>query len=314
VSIFHSSQTHSLSPRSHNTGLDLSSYCAGLIDTGFYNIPKALPDGVQYPPYHGSIEEHIRLLGISKDVIGKLIESPSIQNAAAPTLLHADLHMRNILVSVDDPKVITGLIDWQWTSVEPAFVHMREEPDFAAITALPKGYKLPSKGDVVTALDEDAWDILACAQVFDAVCKGQVPKLYRAKQLNKTLLRPLHYCDKSWSYSVAAIRNEMIKASTRWTELGLPGSCPYIPTEDELKEHKKQYDDFEVAEKLKSNLKELLDCRSDGWVPADQWEWAKKWHKHMFVKWVKHATNPIPGRDDVIPKGKAGLLWPFDER
>lgn len=51
---------------------------------------------------------------------------------AAPTLYHADLHKRNVFVSDDDPTIITGLIDWQSSSIEPAFEYADEVPDFAA--------------------------------------------------------------------------------------------------------------------------------------------------------------------------------------
>ena len=34
-------------------------------------------------------------------------------------------------MSGDDPTFVTGLIDWQSTSVEPAFVYANETPDFA---------------------------------------------------------------------------------------------------------------------------------------------------------------------------------------
>lgn len=65
----------------------------------------------------------MRLLRISREVIARLIDSPLIQNVAFPTLLHADLHKRNIYVSDDDPTVVTGLIDWQSTSAELAFAY-----------------------------------------------------------------------------------------------------------------------------------------------------------------------------------------------
>jgi hypothetical protein len=35
-------------------------------------------------------------------------------------------------VSDDNPTIITGIIDWQSTSIEPAFVYAHETPDFAA--------------------------------------------------------------------------------------------------------------------------------------------------------------------------------------
>jgi hypothetical protein len=292
----------------------LSSYCSGLIDAGLSNIPKTLPVGVEYPPYHGSLEEHLRLLRISNDVIDKLIKHHSLQEAATPTLLHADLNKRNIFVSADDPTVVTGVIDWQWTSVEPAFVHMREPPDFASLAGLPKDWKPPSEGEVVTQRDKAAQDLIFCGQAFDRTCRNDIPKLYSAKWLGEDLVRLLHYCDGSWKFDVAAIRQELIKVSTRWTELGLPGSCPYVPTEDELTEHKKQYDDCELADMIRIRLREVLGCTHDGWVPAEMWDWARTWNRHLFEKWIKNSTNIVPGRDEVIPVEKARRLWPFDER
>ncbi|KAF5862227.1 hypothetical protein ETB97_011932 [Aspergillus alliaceus] len=39
---------------------------------------------------------------------------------------------------------------------------------------------------------------------------------------------------------------------SRWTELGLQGSYPYSPTEEELKEYVRDYDDFEPLQRLKT--------------------------------------------------------------
>jgi aminoglycoside/choline kinase family phosphotransferase len=64
-------------------------------------------------------------------------EEPRIRNAATPTLLHPDLHKRNIFVSDDDPAVITGIIDWQSSSIEPAFWYADDVPDFARPIAHP---------------------------------------------------------------------------------------------------------------------------------------------------------------------------------
>jgi aminoglycoside/choline kinase family phosphotransferase len=64
-------------------------------------------------------------------------EEPRIRNAVTPTLLHPDLHKRNIFVSDDDPAVITGIIDWQSSSIEPAFWYADDVPDFARPIAHP---------------------------------------------------------------------------------------------------------------------------------------------------------------------------------
>ena len=39
--------------------------------------------------------------------------------AFRPTLLHPDFHFYNILVSHDDPTVVTGIVDWEYAAVLP---------------------------------------------------------------------------------------------------------------------------------------------------------------------------------------------------
>ena len=268
-------------------------------------------------PYQGSIEEHIRLLSISREVIGRLIDNPVIQNAASPTLLHADLHKRNIYVSDDDPTLVTGLIDWQSTSVEPAFVYASETPDFAALPdhdpLADDGRETPA-GKRETDEDKKYKDALRCSQTFDVCMKGFVPKLRAARALDETLLRPFRYCHTSWRDSAAAVRQELIEVSKNWKELGLAGSCPYLPSEEELAEHKKQYEDFENVQKLKLWLIRVLDTNSDGWVPADAWEWSKMAHRDAFEKWMQTARDAERIGDNEMTEEKARRMWPFDER
>jgi hypothetical protein len=91
-------------------GTELQSYCTGLIDAGFSRIPQY--NGPVYElPYRGSVQEHLRLLSISERVIEELVKSPSIQGVSAPTLLHPDIHRRNIYVSEEDPSCVTAIID-----------------------------------------------------------------------------------------------------------------------------------------------------------------------------------------------------------
>ncbi|OAT09589.1 hypothetical protein BDBG_17250 [Blastomyces gilchristii SLH14081] len=61
------------------------------------------------------------------------VHSKRSSPTSTPTLFHPDLHKRNIFVSKDNPTAITGFIDWQSTSVEPAFEYAYDVPDFASI-------------------------------------------------------------------------------------------------------------------------------------------------------------------------------------
>lgn len=82
-------------------GKDLSSYCLGLIETGFSHLPKQDTIDHQLLPHQGLIQDHIHLLKINQEVMQKLIEDKQILNAAIPVLLHPDFHKRNIYVSAE---------------------------------------------------------------------------------------------------------------------------------------------------------------------------------------------------------------------
>ncbi|KAH9208983.1 kinase-like domain-containing protein [Leptodontidium sp. 2 PMI_412] len=291
-------------PPNRGPWAELQAYCSGLIDTGFSRIPKS--DGpVEELPYRGSVQEHLRLLDISEKVIEELIKAPIIQQVASPTLLHPDLHKRNIFVSEEDPSCVTAIIDWQSTSIEPTFVYANETPDLAEDPAADVPIlENPEEEAARKRREKDVW---TCRQTFEVVLKGYVPKLHVARAMDQTLLRPFRYCDASWRDSAAALRQELIELSQRWTALGLPGSCPYQPTLEELTEHAKQYEDFESAQQLKMFLKRALDADSDGWVPAKNWEIAKKEHKAIFDQWMESI------KESGSSEGRARKLWPFDE-
>lgn len=245
------------------------------------------------------------------------MNSPLIQNTASPTLLHANLHKRNIYVSNDDSTLVTGLIDWQSTSVEPAFVYANETPDFAAhpdnVSPVDDGRETPA-GERETDENKKYKNALICSQTFDVCMKDFVLKLRAARALDDRLLRSFRYCHTSWRDSAAAVRQELIEVSKAWKELGLTGSCSYVPTEEELVEHKKQYEDFKTVQKLKLWLIRALDTNSDEWVPTDAWERSKVAHREAFEKWIQAARDAERTGEDNMSEEKARRMWPFDER
>lgn len=234
-----------------NLGKDLTSYCRGLIETGFSRLPKE-PVTQELRPYQGSVQDHIRLLKISQEVMQKLVEDKRIQDAATPALLHPDFHMRNIFVSAEEPTRITGLIDWQSTCIEPAFVYANETPDFAALPEeLEDAFESGDSKQISPGSKEREWkDASICYQTYDVCMKGLAPKLRPARLLDPSLFRLFHYCHTTWRDSAAALHQELIELSARWTELGLQGVCPYSPTENEVKEHVLGYEDFETSQNL----------------------------------------------------------------
>lgn len=228
---------------------------------------------------------------------------PRIRDAAEPTLFHPDLHKRNIFVSDDDPAVITSIIDWQSSSIEPVFWYADEVPDFTSpITHPTIENQLEPNSDL-------------CMKAFNICTQFLVPKSYTPRSMDESLFRPFRYCYRTWKDGLVAFRHELIQTSLRWKELGLAGSCPFpTPTPEELAIHQKEYKTFEVAHQLKSSLSSLLNTASDGWVPLEDWESTKLAHTKLFNNMLEIVlTNENPDYDEPI-KSERDLrtIWPFD--
>lgn len=287
---------------------DLAGYCRGLIDTGYSRLPKEGSEIRESLPHQGSVQEHIRLLKINQEVMQRLIQDKRIQDAATPALLHSDFHKRNIYVSAKDPTVITGLIDWQSTSIEPAFIYANETPDFAALPVVPEEDAPEDKQK-----ERELKDASICHQTYDVVMTALIPKLRPARLLDPTLFRLFHYSHTTWRDSAAAVRQELVELSARWAELGLEGSCPFSPTDAELEAHARDYEIFEAVQALKAWLRDSLGTNSDGWVPNDAWDATRVPYRAAYDEWIQTAREAEAKGEDMTV-AKADKMWPFDAR
>jgi hypothetical protein len=243
---------------------------------------------------------------------------------AIHTLLHPDIHKRNIFVSEEDSSQVTAIIDWRSTSIEPAFVYANHTPDFVEDAAadipiletLLQG-EAPSTvssevmstedSEIAAARNRYEKDVSTCQQTCKLVLRGFVPKLHNARAMDQILLRLFRYCDASWRDSAAALRQELIEISQRWTELGLPDPCPYKPTPEELREHEKQYEDFKTVQQLKLFLKRALNAESDGWVPVNEWAAKTVESTKLFGEFLESI------KESGGSKEHARALWPYGE-
>lgn len=286
------------------TGPDLAAYCSGLIDTGFSRLPPIDAIANKRPSYHGSVAEHISLLGSGLEAIFKLIEEHHVQAAAAPTLLHPDLSSRNIYVSNDDPTTITGIIDWQSSSIEPAFIYADDVPDFAVRVDYNSSENHISPEENLAREDATA-KAERCNRLFDLTVKFRIPKLSAARTLDGDLRRIFDYCSRTWIDGAAALRQILIEISSRWKELRLADSCLYpIPSPDALLVHQKDFQGFQTAQEFRQEVMRRLDIPSDGWVPADSWNEKREPHKHLF--------NEVLRTDQTMTEQELREVWLFD--
>lgn len=246
---------------------------------------------------------HHELLENGRAVLRKMANDPQIQDAAIPVLFHPDLHKRNIFVSDDDPTIITAFIDWQSSSIEPAFWYADEVPDFA------QPILDPICEDQIEPKSE------ACAKAFNICTQFFTPKLSKPRLMDEALFRPFLYCYRTWEYGAVAFQEELIQTSRRWKELGLAESCPFpLPNPDELAIHRKNYNLSEAAHQLRRSLSSLLNTASDGWSPSEDWEAMESAHQELFRGMLQEVLENEHPDDDEPIRNEADLreIWPFD--
>ncbi|GKZ17033.1 hypothetical protein AbraIFM66951_005762 [Aspergillus brasiliensis] len=143
--------------------------------------------------------------------------------------------------------------------------------------------------------------------------EGSSPQTPTRKTPQSDLIRLFHYTYTTWRDSAAAIRQELIELSDRWSELGSQWTCPYSFTDEERKQHAKDYGEFEAVQSLKLWLKNSLNTNSDGWVPNEAWGTARDAHRAAYDEWIQTARGS-EARGNDLTMAKAEKLWPFDAR
>lgn len=276
-------------------GRDLSQFVDGLIATAHSRMPAHEPP--DRPSYLGSTQSIAELLQHASRVTTELIKDSGVTRAARAVLTHPDFHTRNIFVARDEPTKIVGVIDWQGARIEPAFMPAFDTPDFAA------------ELDTLTLRSEDDEEerkaASICARTYDAVIRGHAPKISAAWTLDESVIRIFRHYIPIWTIGVTSLRQELIELSRRWTELGLPATCPYEPSKQELLSHKKLHSDLQDAIKLKTGLMQLLNANPDGYVQDAYWSRAQALIPELRKQWIESAVESGTSEEE------ASKMFPF---
>ncbi|KAI2821205.1 hypothetical protein CBS147343_7944 [Aspergillus niger] len=88
-------------------------------------------------PHFGTKSEHFEILTKVRETMLHLGNFTPLQKLSKTTLWHNDLHLGNICVSEEDPTAIVNIIDWQFTSIMPAFMQVQ----WPSFLAPPDGYE-----------------------------------------------------------------------------------------------------------------------------------------------------------------------------
>ncbi|KAJ5726758.1 uncharacterized protein N7483_008115 [Penicillium malachiteum] len=332
---------------------DVVAYSNAVIDAGLAKLPLTDPDPQSLdralPFYQGSVETHVQLLEHARIVLTQMANDMKVKFRSDPMLFHPDRHLRNIFVLDEDPTVITGIIDWQSASIEPAFVYASNTPDFVSqrmstaveITPHPKGdspicdsktgsesastEKAVSSTEEVESKPESDPNIEEADKLseqlhrtMDTCMTLYTPKIGIPRAMHINFFRPFRISDDSWDDGAIKLQHELIQLRKEWNWLGLSGDCSYPEqTEEFLTTHSKRYDLYKQVASIRGVLAEQLGVAADGWAPTEHWELRQQAHKAVYKDLVKTVLEQDPDteedpEDSIKTEDDVKSVWPFD--
>lgn len=216
----------------------------------------------------------------------------------------------------EDPTVITGIIDWQSTAVEPAFVFAAETPDFAE--DLPEqdisGQIIndgPTRDSAYARLKADVTFCVKTWSIVPQICS----KFREASELDASVVQLLAAPSNGWLDDADSVRSILSDINKKWVELGLPGESIYQETHEEAEALQHRMEKSRASERLREHLSRRLGCDADGWVPMDRWEEVLPHYQEEYRRFIASVVEDGLSEEDKAKAIRdANALWPFDQR
>lgn len=153
-----------------------------------------------------------------------------------------------------------------------------------------------------------------CKQVW-AIMVFICPKLGKATTLNPAVCRYLTGVSSGSSDDATALRSLLTDVSRKWSVLGLPGDCPYQPSQADAELLSIELEELESTERLQAYLSRLLRCETNGWVEKERWDEVLPVYREQYAEFVNSCIASREEDETVEDvKMKADRLWPYDLR
>nr|ADI24944.1 unknown [Penicillium aethiopicum] len=237
-----------------------------------HGLKAKLPASLNSP-----LGEHLITLDMAKEIMLPMATNHKLLEQSQPTLWHTDLHMGNIFVAEDDPGKVTGLIDWQHTSISPLFLQVRwpvfltppdDYPEGHVMPQLPPGYEDMDTQDKEIALyikQKATW-----AKAYEVATFLNDRKAWRAMQLPQALKELFRRCGDTWDEGILPLRETLIEIFRSQQKLGFEGDLSLQFSDGQIAAHEKEFQAYEEWHEIRSFVKKLLDTDDEGWVPPER--------------------------------------------
>ena len=237
-----------------------------------HGLKAKLPASLNSP-----LGEHLITLDMAKEIMLPMATNHKLLEQSQPTLWHTDIHMGNIFVAEDDPGKVTGLIDWQHTSISPLFLQVRwpvfltppdDYPEGHVMPQLPPGYEDMDTQDKEIALyikQKATW-----AKAYEVATFLNDRKAWRAMQLPQALKELFRRCGDTWDEGILPLRETLIEIFRSQQKLGFEGDLSLQFSDGQIAAHEKEFQAYEEWHEIRSFVKKLLDTDDEGWVPPER--------------------------------------------
>ncbi|KAI9930737.1 hypothetical protein ASPWEDRAFT_471884 [Aspergillus wentii DTO 134E9] len=290
---------------------NLSDFGHSLAQQGIFQIKNFKTSYAGRGPHHGSPSAHIDLLHTVMKLMPVLCASPTLRRHSQPVLTHPDFHPGNIFVSRDDPTIIMGVIDWQFTCIMPRFTQVR----WPLFLTPPEGYQTglsrPQLRKRFTRANgqRGKQDAALRTKCYEAALVKTHLESYLALTEPDVAVRQL-FTRAPFTYrdGILPLRDTLIKISQQWGKLGVREECPYRFSREEVKQHEREYGEYVEWCKLREHTHQLLHSNDGGWVPPEvDFEETQRKHDKLFRHFLKTKMKHMTEQE-------ARKLWFFRER
>ncbi|KXG46483.1 Aminoglycoside phosphotransferase [Penicillium griseofulvum] len=291
----------------------LSSFGSSIAQRELLQISNAgQPD--KYGFYKGTVDEQSQLLKITMGLMKLLDSNELLKKVSQPTLWHTDLHMGNIFVAPEEPSRIVSLIDFQSTSVLPAFlqarwpVFLRPPQNYDYVKGifhpeLPENFKELDEESKVIALRD--WTQVKLAKAYEVSTYLEDRPASNAMNVPRIFQELFTRCGEVSEVGIVPLRACLIEISQSWSELGFHGECPFTFSQQDIDEHERHFAEYQAWYDVRALAEECLDTDSEGWI-APQLDINEK--RRQNEELLAMCIERVAGERSVQ---EAKAMWPF---
>ena len=270
-----------------------------------------------FGPPRGSVDEQFAVLNMAKEVMSRLDTATLINKVSRPVLWHTDLHMGNIYSKPEDPTKICSLIDWQSIVVSPLYLQARF-PEFLSVDddyvlGLTEEPKLPQDYQDMDANDKKLAELkfedTKMSKFYELSTANQHLRTHRAFLMPQFTRELFTRCGEISEEGAIPLRACLIKFADAWSELGLLGECPFSFSEEDLRKHDQQFQDYRDFHRVQEIARKLLSTDSEGWI-SPQLDFAERHRMNTeLLQEIMRRSNEYNKTAEEIRS-----IWPFREK